>query len=104
MTHCRIERATITAYDLESLRCAWRQYGKDPGLVQTFRFEGRLTDSQLRRLPKGLREKLKTDDSVAWLERLYGLDSGETTLVTKERFSDQKANVADCPEGGHLPE
>ena len=74
MAYCTIQGATITAHDLQSLLHSWRQYGKDP-VVTAFRFEGNLTDAQLSRLPKGLRGRLKTDDSVAWLEALYNLDS-----------------------------
>ena len=82
MTYCSVETATITTHDLKSLLHCWRQYGKGKdSLVKTFRFEGNLTDAQLSRLPKSLRERLKVDDSVAWLEALYSLNSTDVKVA-----------------------
>ncbi len=88
MPHCSIEYATVTAHDFDSLLCLRRLYGNDPrSLVRTFRFDGKLTASQKRRLPKGLRETLKivsAGDSAAWLEALYLLESGRDKLPNKD--------------------
>ncbi len=72
--------STLTFYNYNDMVTTWRSY--DPQareLVGTVRCTARLTKTQLRRLPRGLRAKLsnKDGDSIAWLEALYKLDSGK---------------------------
>jgi hypothetical protein len=50
---------TIDVYDLKSLMQAWKLWGGSVPLVGTFRLHKRLTPAQRRRLPAGLRERLK---------------------------------------------
>ena len=58
MSYCRITATTIiTVHDLPSLRTVWSLYGHT-GLVKTFRCTKPLTETQRRRLPRGLREAL----------------------------------------------
>jgi hypothetical protein len=67
--------ATIEVPDIHNLRAAWKTYGGPLCLVSRFVVQKPLTQSQLQRLPKALRELVSCpDDSVAWLERLYGLE------------------------------
>lgn len=69
--------ATIEVPDHKNLLAAWMLHGPGTGSLVRFRFiVGKpLTASQLRRLPEALKERLQcADDSVAFLERLYGLE------------------------------
>jgi hypothetical protein len=71
-------RATVTVPDLKGLRAAWAHLC--PGtLVGRFIVQKPLTPAQLRRLPVDLRDRLESmDDSVGFLERLYGLEDPRT--------------------------
>jgi hypothetical protein len=67
--------STVTVADHKSLLTAWKIHGGPGSLVGRFIVEKPLTRSQLRRLPMALKEKMACpDDSVSFLERLYGLE------------------------------
>jgi hypothetical protein len=73
----RIEPSTtITIHTFESLLAAWKSLGGQRSLVSRIVFTGKpLTASQLRRLPKALREKIEyPDDALDFLERMYCLE------------------------------
>jgi hypothetical protein len=58
MSYMRFNSATIKVPNHKNLLAAWKQYGGPLSLVGRFIVEKPLTASQLRRLPKGLRELL----------------------------------------------
>ena len=58
MTYMRFNPATVTVPNHKNLLAAWKQYGGPLSVVGRFIVEKPLTESQLRRLPKGLRELL----------------------------------------------
>jgi hypothetical protein len=58
VTYMRIALATVYVSNEANLRAAWRLHGGPESLVGQFVCEAALTDSQLRKLPKGLRERL----------------------------------------------
>jgi hypothetical protein len=75
MAVMKIDVATITVQDHDSLLVAWRIHGGIGSLVGRFVVRERLTKSQLRRLPKALRKRLEyADDSIAFCERLFLLE------------------------------
>jgi hypothetical protein len=66
---------TIEVLDHKSLIAAWREYGGPLCFVRHFIVGKQLTASQLRRLPEALKARLHSpDDSVGFLDRLYGLE------------------------------
>jgi len=76
MTFMRIQRSTtIEVPDHKNLLAAWRLHGGPGTLVGRFIVGKPLTASQLSRLPEALKARLcSPDDSVDFLERLYGLE------------------------------
>jgi len=76
MTFMRIQRSTtIEVPDHKNLLAAWRLHGGPGTLVGRFIVDKPLTASQLSRLPEALKARLcSPDDSVDFLERLYGLE------------------------------
>jgi hypothetical protein len=76
MTFMRIQRSTtIEVPDHKNLLAAWRLHGGPGSLVARFIVDKPLTASQLSRLPEALKARLHSpDDSVDFLERLYGLE------------------------------
>jgi len=69
----------ITVKDHKGLRQAWKRYGGAFPLVGEFVVRKPLTESQLRRLPEGLRALVRTADDVSFLERLYRLPDPRTS-------------------------
>ena len=62
MTYLRIaQTASVTAFNFQSLLAAWRRYGGPGSLVGTFVVSKPLTAAQLRRLPLGLRRRLRQE-------------------------------------------
>lgn len=55
--------SSIDALNHKSLIFAWRVYGVPCSLVRTFTVRTPLTASQFRRLPAGLRDRLRTEAS-----------------------------------------
>jgi len=67
--------AIIEVPDHKNLLAAWRLHGGPGTLVGRFIVGKPLTASQLSRLPEALKARLYSpDDSVDFLERLYGLE------------------------------
>ncbi|MGB6303907.1 MAG: hypothetical protein WBF45_09165 [Acidobacteriaceae bacterium] len=72
----------ITAEDYQGLLAAWKRYGGPLSLVGEFVVKKALTDAQYRRLPQGLKDRLKEGDeidAVSFLERLYRLPDPRTS-------------------------
>lgn len=65
----------VTAQDHKGLLELWKRYGGFGSLVGTFIVKKPLTDAQYRRLPEGLKDRLRQgkNDSLSFLERLYEL-------------------------------
>jgi len=61
MSYMRIVLAAIHVSNEQDARAAWRVYGGPASIVGTFVCESPLTARQLRRLPKGLRERLRVE-------------------------------------------
>jgi hypothetical protein len=63
---------------------AWREYGRHgfDSVVGSFIVTKPLTKSQLRRMPKALKNVLRFDDSVLWLEKLYRLEDPWTDRLS----------------------
>jgi hypothetical protein len=60
MTYLKITGgASIESDNYRGLRVAWKTYGGPLCLVRSFTVREPLTASQLRRLPKGLRARLR---------------------------------------------
>jgi hypothetical protein len=59
MTYMRISLASIEVLNHKSLLDAWRIYGGPGSRFESFTVRRPLTSSQVRRLPAGLRERLK---------------------------------------------
>ena len=58
MSYWKIEAlSVVTTHDEKNLRAAWTHY-RDLGTVKAFRCTKALTESQLLRLPRGLRDSL----------------------------------------------
>jgi hypothetical protein len=58
MFYQKIHLATVTVHDYRNLVHAWRQHGTST-TVSSFVCKAPLTPSQLKRLPKRLRERMK---------------------------------------------
>lgn len=67
---------TVTVEDHKTLREAWKRYGGPLSLVGEFVVRKPLTEAQYRRLPQGLKDRLREGDennAVSFLEQLYRL-------------------------------
>jgi hypothetical protein len=67
---------TVTVHDYRSLLAAWKRFGGPRSLVGRYIYVGKpLTESQLRRLPAGLRDKIRyPEDPLDFLERMFALE------------------------------
>lgn len=68
MTYLRISPCTVTAANHKNLIAAWKIYGDSP-LVASFRCENSPTQSQLSRIPAGLRARLVIGPEVVIAKR-----------------------------------
>jgi hypothetical protein len=80
MAFTRIKAVRIPVADCKSLLVAWRMHG-GPNAPASLRFivAKPLTDSEFRRLPDALKGLIDSpDDSVVFLNWLYGLEDPRT--------------------------